>query len=52
MNATIVVKKIGNHWYPDINHDYPEDLVLDEIFKHLALTTANVSASSFHLSPL
>ena len=30
MNATIVVKKIGNHCYPDINHDYPEDLVLDE----------------------
>nr|DAG88596.1 MAG TPA: hypothetical protein [Crassvirales sp.] len=23
-----------------------------EIFKHLALTTANMSASSFHLSPL
>lgn len=30
MNATIVVKKVGNHWYPDINHDYPEDLILDE----------------------
>lgn len=26
----INVRKIGNHWYPDIQHDSPEDLVLDK----------------------
>lgn len=30
MTTAIVIKKIGNHWYPDINHDFPEDLVLNE----------------------
>lgn len=23
-------KKLGNHWYLDIPHDHPEDLVLDD----------------------
>jgi hypothetical protein len=26
----VTAKKIGNHWYPNVNHDYPEDLALDE----------------------
>ena len=30
MTTGIILKKIGNHWYPNINHDFPEDLVLDE----------------------
>lgn len=30
MNAKITVKRIGNHWYPCINHDFPEDIFLDE----------------------
>lgn len=30
MTTTIVLKKIGNHWYPDMYHYYPEDLVLNE----------------------
>lgn len=30
MTTGIVIKKVGNHWYPDIYHYFPEDLVLDE----------------------
>ncbi len=30
MTTGIVIKKVGNHWYPDINHDFPDDLILDE----------------------
>ena len=26
---TLTFKKLGNHWYLDIPHDNPEDLVLD-----------------------
>ena len=27
--TTLTFKKLGNHWYLDIPHDNPEDLVLD-----------------------
>lgn len=30
MTTGIVIKKVGNHWYPNINHDFPDDLILDE----------------------
>lgn len=30
MTIGITFKKVGNHWYPNINHDFPEDLILDE----------------------
>ena len=30
MTFKLTIKKIGNHWYPDIKHDYPEDIKLDE----------------------
>ena len=30
MTFKLTIKKIGNHWYPDITHDYPEDIKLDE----------------------
>lgn len=30
MNAKITIKKIGNHWYPDIKHNDPTDIILDE----------------------
>lgn len=29
MNILIKVKKLGNHWYPDLYHDDPIDLILD-----------------------
>lgn len=29
MNILITVKQIGNHWYPNIQHDDPMDLMLD-----------------------
>lgn len=30
MNILIKVKKVGNHWYPNVEHDSPEDIVLNE----------------------
>ena len=27
--TTLTFKKLGNHWYLDIPHDNPEDLILD-----------------------
>lgn len=30
MNAKIDIKRVGNHWYPCINHTDPYDLCLDE----------------------
>lgn len=29
MNFLIKVKKLGNHWYPNLQHDDPIDLILD-----------------------
>ena len=29
MNILIKVKKVGNHWYPNLKHDDPLDLMLD-----------------------
>lgn len=29
MNILITVKKVGNHWYPNLKHDDPMDLILD-----------------------
>lgn len=29
MNYLIKVKKLGNHWYPNLKHDDPMDLMLD-----------------------
>jgi len=29
MNLLIRVKKLGNHWYPNVKHDDPMDLMLD-----------------------
>lgn len=44
MNTKITIKRIGNHWYPDIQHDYPEDLILDEkIEKMLTLLDSSKS---------
>jgi hypothetical protein len=30
MNIILKVKKIGNHWYPNIAHDSPDEIMLDE----------------------
>ncbi len=30
MNYRIGIKKLGGHWYPDIEHENPLDLMLDE----------------------
>lgn len=38
MNYNIKVKKLGNHWYPDIPHDDPSDLCLtDKIERCLSI---------------
>jgi hypothetical protein len=29
MNILITVKKLGNHWYPNLEHEDPMDLMLD-----------------------
>ena len=29
MNILITVKRIGNHWYPNLKHEDPMDLILD-----------------------
>ena len=28
-SVNLVFKKLGEHWYPDLNHDNPSDLILD-----------------------
>ena len=30
MNTRITVKKVGNHWYPDIQHEFADEIELDE----------------------
>ena len=34
----ITVKRIGNHWYPDIQHDFAGDLILDPKLERLLNT--------------
>lgn len=29
MNILVNVKKIGNHWYPSLKHDSPDEIALD-----------------------
>lgn len=42
MNTSIVLKKLGNHWYPAINHNNLQELVLDPKFeKYLTLIDVN-----------
>ncbi len=42
MNASIVLNKLGNHWYPAINHNDVQELVLDPKFeKYLSLIDTN-----------
>lgn len=28
MNIVIIVKKVGNHWYPNLEHDDPSEIAL------------------------
>lgn len=35
MNILINVKKIGNHWYPNLNHDSPDEIALDHKLEKL-----------------
>lgn len=42
MSIKILVKKIGNHWYPAINHDDAQEIVLDDkIEKFLSYLDTN-----------
>lgn len=42
MNTSIVLNKLGNHWYPAINHNDVQELVLDPKFeKYLSLIDTN-----------
>lgn len=44
MNTKITLKKLGNHWYPSINHYDIEEIVLDDkIEKCLSLFDINKS---------
>lgn len=29
----LIFKKVGNHWYLDIEHDNPQDLILDPVLE-------------------
>lgn len=29
MNILIKIKRVGNHWYPDLSHEDPMELILD-----------------------
>ena len=35
MNILLKVKKIGNHWYPNLKHDNLDDLSIDEKFEKI-----------------
>jgi len=42
MNTSIVLNKLGNHWYPAVNHNDVQELVLDPKFeKYLSLIDTN-----------
>lgn len=42
MNTSIVLNKLGNHWYPAVNHNNIQELVLDPKFeKYLSLIDTN-----------
>ena len=44
MNTSIVLNKLGNHWYPAVNHNDVQELVLDPKFeKYLSLIDTNKS---------
>lgn len=46
MNVNIVLKKVGNHWYPSINHNRIEEIVLDpKIEKLLSLVDKEKTGS-------
>jgi len=46
MNYKFTAKKLGQHWYLDINHDSPLDISLDEkIEKYFSLITNKDSLS-------
>lgn len=34
MNKILILKKIGNHWYPNINHGFGEDISLTRNIEH------------------
>lgn len=42
MSTNIVLNKLGNHWYPAVNHNDVQELVLDPKFeKYLSLIDTN-----------
>lgn len=42
MNIVLKIKKLGNHWYPNIEHEDPIDLVLDrKMEKYFSLLDKN-----------
>ena len=42
MNTSVVLNKLGNHWYPAINHNDVQELVLDpKVEKYLSLIDTN-----------
>jgi hypothetical protein len=52
MNILVTVKKIANHWYPNLEHDDPMDLMLDPKMEKLLtlLDKNNVGELHFLLS--
>ena len=35
MNIIMKIKKVGNHWYPSIEHDSPDEITLNEKIEKL-----------------
>ncbi len=52
MNILIKVKKVGNHWYPNLKHDDPINLMLDPKIEKLLnlLDKNNLGELNFALS--
>ena len=47
---TIKIKRLGNHWYFDINHDFLDELSFDEKIDRILSVLSNGEANEFELS--
>lgn len=48
MNILITVKKVGNHWYPNLKHDDPIELMLDPKMEKLLTLLDKNSVGELH----
>ena len=48
MNILITVKKVGNHWYPNLMHEDPMELMLDPKMEKLLTLWDKNNYGEFH----